>query len=96
MHRFADRTIIVTGAGSGIGRGVARRFASEGANVVLAGRRRAMLEESAQACAPAATLVQTCDVRDFAQVRQLMEGAVALVNLPVDGGLSASNGQPPM
>jgi NAD(P)-dependent dehydrogenase (short-subunit alcohol dehydrogenase family) len=35
MMRFTDRTIIVTGAGFGIGRGIARRFAAEGGKVAI-------------------------------------------------------------
>lgn len=35
-ERHADRTVVVTGAASGIGRGIARRFGMEGANVVVA------------------------------------------------------------
>ncbi|MFC4360407.1 SDR family NAD(P)-dependent oxidoreductase [Halobium salinum] len=38
--RHADRTVIVTGAASGIGRGIARRFGEEGATVVVADVRR--------------------------------------------------------
>jgi NAD(P)-dependent dehydrogenase (short-subunit alcohol dehydrogenase family) len=39
-ERHRDRTVIVTGAASGIGRGIARRFGREGANVVVADVRR--------------------------------------------------------
>ena len=36
MGKLQDRVAIITGAGDGIGRGMARRFASEGARVVVA------------------------------------------------------------
>jgi NAD(P)-dependent dehydrogenase (short-subunit alcohol dehydrogenase family) len=39
-ERHTDRTVIVTGGASGIGRGIARRFGEEGANVVVADPRR--------------------------------------------------------
>ncbi|WP_135304968.1 SDR family NAD(P)-dependent oxidoreductase [Haloarcula amylovorans] len=39
-ERHIDRTVIVTGAASGIGRGIATRFGEEGANVVVADVRR--------------------------------------------------------
>jgi meso-butanediol dehydrogenase / (S,S)-butanediol dehydrogenase / diacetyl reductase len=42
MPRFEDKTVVVTGAGGGIGKGIAARFAAEGAQVVLADRDQAV------------------------------------------------------
>jgi NAD(P)-dependent dehydrogenase (short-subunit alcohol dehydrogenase family) len=39
-RRYGDRTVVVTGAASGIGRGIATRFGEEGANVVVADLQR--------------------------------------------------------
>lgn len=39
-HRFAGRHVIITGAGTGIGRGTAHRLAAEGAKIVIANRNR--------------------------------------------------------
>ena len=42
--RFNNKTVLITGGGTGIGAAVARRLASEGANVALVGRRKEPLE----------------------------------------------------
>ncbi len=45
--RLANKTAIITGGGSGIGQASAKVFHKEGANVVLFGRRKHKLEETA-------------------------------------------------
>lgn len=50
MNRFDEKTVIVTGAGTGIGAATARRLAEEGANVILTGRRPEPIEAVAASC----------------------------------------------
>ncbi|MBP2077969.1 SDR family oxidoreductase [Oceanobacillus polygoni] len=45
MLKLKDKTAVVTGASSGIGAAIAKQLAMEGANVVLAARRKDKLEE---------------------------------------------------
>ena len=68
QQRFAGKTVLVTGASSGIGRACARALGAEGANVVLAGRRRGRLDEVARELATAGreSLVVTGDTCDEA------------------------------
>lgn len=58
--------IVITGAGSGIGRATARQFLQAGWRVALIGRHQDTLAETAQDHADALTL--PCDVRDAAAV----------------------------
>ncbi len=70
-----SKTIIVTGASSGIGAAAARLFASEGANVVLGARRSGELEALAGAInrAGGRAVVLPGDVRDEAYAGALVD-----------------------
>src|SRR5690606_21281512 len=76
---LAGKTTVVTGASSGIGRAIARRFGAAGAHVTLGGRTRDAMEETARAIEKdgGAARVVELDVREPAQVRALVDGAVA-------------------
>ncbi len=45
--KFADKTVVITGSGTGIGQAIARRFAENGANIVIMGRRKEPLDQTA-------------------------------------------------
>lgn len=74
MDRFKDKTVVVTGAGRGIGLAVAQAFAAEGAKV-------AVLSRNAQSCGKAANQINEAhpgaarsyavDVADYEAVQEL-------------------------
>ena len=83
MKRFKEKTVIVTGSGSGIGRATAIRFANEGANVVLVGRSAETLQETAEAFPQDRTWIHTdnfltviCDISVEAQVQEMMKRVI--------------------
>ena len=73
-----QRIAVVTGAGSGIGSAVSAALLAEGDRVVLAGRRRGLLEAVAEAHDPDGdhTLVAPTDVSRPDQVASLFDAAV--------------------
>jgi NAD(P)-dependent dehydrogenase (short-subunit alcohol dehydrogenase family) len=80
------RSILITGAGAGIGRATARLFLSEGWEVTLLGRRRETLEETAGA---QEARILTADVGDPAQVQAAFAGLSRLDVLFNNAGISA-------
>ncbi|MBD1929486.1 SDR family oxidoreductase [Trichocoleus sp. FACHB-90] len=86
---FANKTIILTGASAGIGQALALSLAQQGANLVLAARNQAALEETVAACtnqpgvaiasgtAPRAIIALTTDVTQPEACQQLIEKAYA-------------------
>lgn len=83
MTAVAPRTALVTGAGSGIGRAIARALLGDGFAVTLAGRRIDQLRDTStdvpgHPCAPhPRALLCAADVTDPAQVERLFAAHVA-------------------
>lgn len=61
---MTGKTIVITGAGSGLGRAMARRLAQDGHRIVLLGRRLAKVEAVAQAIGGGRAHALACDVTD--------------------------------
>jgi dehydrogenase/reductase SDR family member 7B len=67
----------ITGASSGIGEGIARSAAAQGARLILSGRNVAELERVAGECGAGNCLILPFDTRDFAAIPALVERAIA-------------------
>jgi NAD(P)-dependent dehydrogenase (short-subunit alcohol dehydrogenase family) len=70
-----DKRILITGGGTGLGKGMAKRFLELGATVYICGRRKEMLDKATKELghiAPGKIHSVPCDVRDASWVEEIM------------------------
>lgn len=75
MKRLEGKTAIITGGGKGIGYGIARAFAKEGANLVLTGRTQSRLDAAKEKLEQEfgiRVLARTADGADEAAIKEVV------------------------
>jgi short-subunit dehydrogenase len=81
MGRLSNKTVIITGASSGIGKALAYRYAQEGANLVLVARRYVLMCEIAQDIEQVykvRAIAIACDVSVESQSKLMISEAIRL------------------
>jgi NAD(P)-dependent dehydrogenase (short-subunit alcohol dehydrogenase family) len=71
-----DKRVLLTGAGTGLGKSIARRYLELGAQVVICGRRTEVIEATAKELSAETggqVVAQQCDVRDANQVNAMFD-----------------------
>lgn len=91
---MSQRHIVITGAGTGIGRAIATRLSAGGARLSLLARNEARLAETAAVC-PGGAFVHRCDIRDGESVRGAFEAATEhhgpIAGLVANSGIGGPN-----
>ena len=77
MKRFNDRSVIITGSGSGFGEATAKRFAEEGARVVVSDIEASQADRVSQEICDSGgrSISVACDVSSESQVEELVHAA---------------------
>lgn len=76
---LANKKIVITGGGSGLGLAMAKKFIAEGAEVLIAGRRKQVLDEAAANLGPHCHTI-VFDVCDAEKVEDFIRGADREIN----------------
>lgn len=78
LQLVADKNVLITGAGSGLGRDTTVLFAASGANVLAADRDLSAVEDTVGQCSGSGHVVaHRCDVSDSGDVEAMVRAAVA-------------------
>ena len=79
-NSLADKTIIITGGGTGLGKAMAAMLLTLGAKIVITSRKEGVLQQAAadlRQLAQAEVLPLACDVRVYEQVENMIQQTVA-------------------
>lgn len=93
-HLLQGKNILITGGGTGLGKSMGLRFAELGANLILTGRRKEVLEQTAHEAEKkgAKVFIQTADVRSYDQVESVfIEAEKSMGNIDVLVNNAAGN-----
>ena len=74
--RLANKVAMITGAGSGMGAAIAKRFAKEGAKIVICDMRKEAMENTAAACPEGSVFQFVADVRKIEDAQAMAEAAI--------------------
>ena len=88
--KLADKVAVVTGGSSGIGLGIAKRFAQEGARVSITGRRQSQLDEAVASIGGNAVAIQgdTSNLADLDRVYETVKAQAGRIDvLAVNAGV---------
>lgn len=93
---FRERTVFVTGGGSGINLGIAKTFARLGARIAICGRTQERLDAAAAELRAlgASVFTQTADVRDYAALEAAIEATREALG-PIDVLIAGAAGNFP-
>ena len=81
---FDGTAVLITGAGTGLGKGIAQEFARLGASIVIASRKQENLDAGRVAIEELGAPVETviCDIRDPESITAMLDAASAAFGIP--------------
>lgn len=91
---FKDKTIIITGGGTGLGRSMGKYMLELGANLVITSRKQAVLDKTAQELkneTGGKVLAVTCDIRKYEEIENVIRQTEATFG-PIHGVLNNAAG----
>jgi NAD(P)-dependent dehydrogenase (short-subunit alcohol dehydrogenase family) len=75
---FKDKTIIITGGGTGLGRSMGKYLLELGANLVISSRKKEVIEKTAEALRKETggkVLAVACDIRKYEEIERVISAA---------------------